>query len=115
MQRGKRGVVLMQLTVFAAIAGTRPDEGSCELVDHLWCRPEQLPCLPLQNGDKLIRSYVALIFCAFWNREFSLRRFCRQFLDPLLQRRIRAKVHHCIRLVLQDNLQKRTNSTLKCC
>ena len=29
MQGGKRGVILMQLTVFATIAGARPDKSFC--------------------------------------------------------------------------------------
>jgi len=103
VQGSERGIILVQLTVFASVASARPDKGFPCLGYHLRHRPEKLSCLSLQDGNEFIRADIALIFRTFRDRELSFRRFGGQFLDTIPQRWLRAEVQHGVCFVLQQD------------
>ena len=59
VKRRQWRVVLVQQAIFATMASTLPDPGSRARAHRLRGGANQLPCLPLEDGDELVRPHVA--------------------------------------------------------
>src|ERR1035441_3858000 len=55
VKRRQRRVLLMHEAILATMAGALPDAGSRARAHRLRGGACQLPCLPLQDGDELVR------------------------------------------------------------
>lgn len=56
MERGQRRIILVQMTILAAIPGTLTDLGSRSRPDHRPTGLAEAQSFPLKNGDELIRA-----------------------------------------------------------
>jgi hypothetical protein len=63
VERRKGGVFLMHPAILATMAGALPDAGSRARAHRLRGGANQLPCLPLEDGDELVRPHVASVLC----------------------------------------------------
>ncbi len=73
VERRQRRILLMQLAVFAPLAGAFPDRGSRRGIHRSGNRRNHLPRLTAQDGDKFVRAHVAFVFgsLGFGQRAFG--------------------------------------------
>lgn len=72
VKRRQRGIALMQLAILATMAGALPDAGFRSLVHRSGFRAGQLPRLPLENGNKLVRPHITRVFSFLGFGELAL-------------------------------------------
>jgi hypothetical protein len=115
----QRGIILMQLAILAAIAGSLPHQRSQARTHRLRRGLDPLAGLSLQNGDEFVRAHVTGVFSLLLLGELAFSGLASQLLDPRLKLGIGAKPHHRRRFLRQNDLEQGANSPLErgcfCC
>ncbi len=84
MENRQRRIILMKLAILAAVAGAFSNRGSRRRI-HRLRGADHLKGLPLQNGDKLVRAHVALVFRTLSRGQLAFGGFPGEFFNARLQ------------------------------
>jgi hypothetical protein len=94
VERGERGIVLMQLAVLATVFGPLPHLGSVLCVRRSGCWAADFPGQAFQDGDEFVGADVAFVFRAFGIGERAIGRLGGQFFDAGLEFGGRSESEH---------------------
>jgi hypothetical protein len=113
MERRKRRIILMQMTILASVLSTLTNLNPDLCADHLRMGVGDLLRLSFEDGDELIRSDITRVFGAFIFREFAFRRSPREFFDSSLQISVGTKTDYCVGLFRQHDFEHRSHAAIK--
>ena len=73
VERDKRRIILMQVTVLASVLSTLANLSPNLCADHLGMGVGDLLRLSFENGDELVRPHITRVFSPLVFRQFAFR------------------------------------------